>query len=686
MTNQVARLGVTLGINSAEFSQGLSEAGRKLREFAEKAEVMGKAGAVGFAAMTYKALEFADQISDVAKANDVAIATVLKLGEALQQNGGNAENAGKLLSGFTNFVDNAATGSFQAQKSFEKAGISLKDLGKLSTEELFNKTVKGLAAIEDPLTRNAKAFEIFGRASRGVDWVGMAKDMAHTSELTLQQADAISQAGDAWDMLHAKSHDAMVAFAVGVGPSVKAVIEYYDELMGKTELFGETVKVIAQTLGVLVADTLYVITGMGREIAHTFENAKLVGSSAVSFFTFQLKDATKSLEEARRQNELFEQENERRAIRMAEVQNKILGLGFDTGSGTGWDPEKEKKGGGRNVKEGVNPEAQRAEALRLQKLAFMLAERRREGEAIAKVEKAENALYTAEVNRQELAKKTLKDEQDLFELNRLSRYMRAEDLQLSKDLMEIEAKRLQNVRELELKYIGNQDVMNTLVGRENELANQAERFARARNEAIKADREGSFGKGFQMAMDETFRNATTLMEQGRQSFDAVMGNMSAALDNFVRTGKLNFKDLARSIIQDLIAIQLKASALSMFKSLGLGSLFGMGGGTKMSASAFEFGIDSSGMYADGGDPPVGQASIVGERGPELFVPKTAGTIIPNNMLGSAMGGGQSITYNGPYIAQMSAIDTQSATQFLSRNKSAVWAANQTAQRALPQSR
>jgi len=35
---------------------------------------------------------------------------------------------------------------------------------------------------------------------------------------------------------------------------------------------------------------------------------------------------------------------------------------------------------------------------------------------------------------------------------------------------------------------------------------------------------------------------------------------------------------------------------------------------------------------------------------------------------------------------MSAIDTQSATQFLARNQTAVWAANQSAQRSLPQSR
>jgi phage-related minor tail protein len=80
------------------------------------------------------------------------------------------------------------------------------------------------------------------------------------------------------------------------------------------------------------------------------------------------------------------------------------------------------------------------------------------------------------------------------------------------------------------------------------------------------------------------------------------------------------------------------------------------------------------------------ASLVGERGPELFIPKTAGTIIPNNSLAGAMGGGQTINYNGTYIANMSAIDTQSATQFLAKNKQTIWAVNQSAQRSLPVSK
>ena len=43
-----------------------------------------------------------------------------------------------------------------------------------------------------------------------------------------------------------------------------------------------------------------------------------------------------------------------------------------------------------------------------------------------------------------------------------------------------------------------------------------------------------------------------------------------------------------------------------------------------------------GFFANGGRPPVGRASIVGERGPELFVPDRAGTIVPNNAMGGAM--------------------------------------------------
>ena len=51
-------------------------------------------------------------------------------------------------------------------------------------------------------------------------------------------------------------------------------------------------------------------------------------------------------------------------------------------------------------------------------------------------------------------------------------------------------------------------------------------------------------------------------------------------------------------------------------------------------NAFLGGIGIPG-FANGGRPPVGRASIVGEKGPELFVPDRAGTMIPNNQLGGS---------------------------------------------------
>lgn len=64
-------------------------------------------------------------------------------------------------------------------------------------------------------------------------------------------------------------------------------------------------------------------------------------------------------------------------------------------------------------------------------------------------------------------------------------------------------------------------------------------------------------------------------------------------------------------------------------------------GTSSSSGGFFAGLGHiassifSGLgFADGGQPPVDVASLVGEHGPELFVPKVAGTVVPNSDLGS----------------------------------------------------
>lgn len=83
-----------------------------------------------------------------------------------------------------------------------------------------------------------------------------------------------------------------------------------------------------------------------------------------------------------------------------------------------------------------------------------------------------------------------------------------------------------------------------------------------------------------------------------------------------------------------------------FGGLIAGLLGGGGGGVTppnpfVSSGGFSFG--SLFGFADGGMPPVGRASLVGERGPELFIPRTAGMIVPNHALGG--GGGKTTIVN-----------------------------------------
>jgi phage-related minor tail protein len=164
------------------------------------------------------------------------------------------------------------------------------------------------------------------------------------------------------------------------------------------------------------------------------------------------------------------------------------------------------------------------------------------------------------------------------------------------------------------------------------------------------------------------------MKKSGQVFDTIWGNMSSAIDNFVKTGKLSMKDFARSVIQDLIAIQMKAQAVALLRGLfgSYNSMMGYSQATSYASTA------SAGWlgFANGGEPPVNTPSIVGERGPELFVPRTAGTIIPNNQL-NGIGSTTNVTNN--YI---NAIDTKSFEDRLLGSSNAIWAANQYANKSL----
>ena len=211
--------------------------------------------------------------------------------------------------------------------------------------------------------------------------------------------------------------------------------------------------------------------------------------------------------------------------------------------------------------------------------------------------------------------------------------------------------------------------------------------AKQRNIDLEQKNSQSWAYGWEQAFKKFNEDAMTYSKVGADMFNSLVGSMNSAIDNFVKNGKFSFKDLTKSIIQDLIAIQLKAQAMQIFKGVGglLGGVFGSAfGGGATGLASLPSSVNTA--FADGGDPPVGVPSLVGERGAELFVPKQAGTIIPNHQLANVLGNGTTINYNAPVVENLNAIDTQSGMQFIMKNKEAVWSANQSASRGLPASR
>ena len=112
---------------------------------------------------------------------------------------------------------------------------------------------------------------------------------------------------------------------------------------------------------------------------------------------------------------------------------------------------------------------------------------------------------------------------------------------------------------------------------------------------------------------------------GESIASGVSDNLTAAI---MQTKTLG--EAAKSILNDLANTLVKLGVNTILRGItgGAGGIFG-------SLPFLNF--------ANGGRPPVGRPSIVGEKGPELFVPRRSGTIIPNDKL--AGGGSTNINVN-----------------------------------------
>lgn len=127
-----------------------------------------------------------------------------------------------------------------------------------------------------------------------------------------------------------------------------------------------------------------------------------------------------------------------------------------------------------------------------------------------------------------------------------------------------------------------------------------------------------------------------------------------ALTDAVLTGKASFSDLADHI--------KKVLAKALIQKFITGPILGLMG------------------LADGGPAKAGTPYVVGEEGPELFVPNQSGTVIPNDEMasgGAGMGMGTTVNYN------INAIDSRSFEARLAENPEYLFNVTQVGARRQP---
>ncbi|UAJ08814.1 tail tape measure protein [Polymorphobacter megasporae] len=117
--------------------------------------------------------------------------------------------------------------------------------------------------------------------------------------------------------------------------------------------------------------------------------------------------------------------------------------------------------------------------------------------------------------------------------------------------------------------------------------------------------------------------------------------IESALAKAVKTGSLGFDDLRKVALSTLAEIAASAIKTDLTGLFGGGSSSGGGGILSSLASAAGSLFGGAPGRATGGPVTGGSAYLVGERGPELFVPTAAGRIAT----GGGQGGAVSITVN-----------------------------------------
>jgi len=726
----IGSLSVKLGLVTVEWDQATTKAKAQAKDLQKSLDELGgnvktlmghwktlggamSLSAVGMGALLQQTLQFSDAISDLAKGFDLSVAKTLQFRDAIKQSGGNAEGASKMLSTLFTKIEDARSGNEAAISQFEKLGISFEELSRMKPDEALNRVFNALSKIGDTYQRVKAVKELLGKQGIGLEISEVASRLNMSTAAYQQYAKSIDKVAKVNDNL-AQSFDNMkIAFADMIAPLTRDGVVSIEKF--KAAMVGLTAATVVGGLMQLVtlSAKLWQIWRSGAKV-----QAAMTAMGGLKGI-IQLGAATAAYFAAKK---MFDDETE------AAIANAPEGETSDTG---GQDAQaelakrKELSAGAakllllRKQIEFAKEEGDlKLKALDIDKyttqlhendlnLSREIASAQNERAQALKKENLSQA-QMGQIEQEYILKRDLADakananhqlilktrEKEVEQIQRLTQFAREAEA-FEKRRLELENNRVEmsdvdyriaverlstekKIAEYQQQIIdararlGEGKTYDAEKSRIEDLIRGEQDLSKVREQTIVTEeyRRTSFNAGWNEAFKKYAEDAQAYGKLGAEMFGAFASNMGSAIDNFVRTGKLSFKSFTRSVLQDILAIMLKFQAMQLMVS-GLKSLGFANNPLTFSLSAL-MGIP---QRANGG--PIDGPAIVGERGPELFIPSKSGTIIPNNKMAQTMGGNQ--TVNNYTI---NAIDTKSFEQRLLESPNAIWAANQYAGKSL----
>lgn len=677
----------------------------------------------GMGILAKATMDMAGQVDDLAKSYDLSIARVLQFQKAIVMSGGKAEDANKILGTMFSKISAAQEGNDAAIASFEELGISFRELQNLSPDQAIRRVYEGLASIGNTYDRIKAVKEFLGKAGLGKSVEEIAEALGKSSAEFKRQEESMKRLAELGDALDATYNNLKLAIADFLSPftgssggealvnvnTFKAAMVAITSVAVLNGMF----KLVQVFKALNAALKTTASLGIAIQSAQGIKGVAMAGAALASYFAAK-KIFDDQTEEAAAAAETESASggtgatpsaggaktgsNEAAALRAkVELSRKLLDIEKRRGEYRMWELQgkaTEAKLGEIQLKyeeEVAKATAERTEALAKGNVSSEMRNAiemryRTAIDAATQKEKQDreylNAQRDKELRMMEMMgeyvvkmeifnQRRAELEGQRYKMNSFDYRIAEERLALEKKLMELEQQRKEALEKAggdkyNPEFAVTQSQIEGMINAEKQLSE-----IRVGNIEQERARQQSFSEGWNQAFRQFSEDAENYARVGGESFNAVVSNMNSAIDAFVRTGKFSFKDFAKSIIQDLIAIQLKMQAMQLFK-MGMNFFF-PGSGASVPGKA------------GGGFTNV--PTLVGENGPELFIPnRQGGTVIPSQQLTSVMGSQPQVVYNAPVVQNLSAIDTQSAVQFLTQNKSTIYAANQSAARSMPVSR